>query len=464
MSAVSVPKPDETSELASGSASGADAEGWALLDGLRRRLDDQVVQGRKTATQVGQLAESVAGLVEQQRRRSLWLNVNSFVAYLMFTILCGAGCYLLYRSRADELIAARDRAVGERDAAVRTADDATVRAVAREAAGNKAWEVYQLLEAGKRGEAVAKLEALRDQPLSKTERAVLAARVHETQVMEVEAALKAAVASFKAGRAGDVIAPLEAALTGEPPGARAATIHYYLGVAYAKTDLDKAISHLQAAIAEDVDQEDARFQLASVLDRRGAFAQARAEYDRFATAHPQSPLAVFAMRRSATLARMPAVAPGASPPPGAGVAPALTAPPVPGASQPPAAGAVSGAVPSALGGNPPGGPGAPPTLPARPIAPLPGGGHVVAPALRPAGGGGTLPMAGGRAPVGHPWPKPPGKPAAPVAPLVPAAAKPVPPPNEAGKSGAPATPPVPNPGPADGEAPAPAVVPPAAEP
>ena len=100
----------------------------------------------------------------------------------------------------------------------------------------KAWEVYQLLEAGKRGEAVAKLDALRDQPLSKTERAVLAARVHETQVMEVDAALKAAVAAFKAG-------PLRRRRSrrsrprspSEPPGPRAATMHYYLGVAYAKT-------------------------------------------------------------------------------------------------------------------------------------------------------------------------------------------------------------------------------------
>ena len=300
---MSVPKPDEAPEPAS------DAEGWALLESLRRRLDDQAAQGRKTAAQLNQLAESVAGLVEQQRRRSLWLNVNSFVAYLMFTILCAAGCYLLYLSRAHELTAARDRAVVERDVAVRHADEAAQRAVLREAADNKAWEIYQLLEVGKRNEAVAKLDALRDQPLSRTERAVLAARVHETQVMEVDAALKAAVASFKAGRPGDVIRPLEAALTGEPPGARAATIHYYLGVAYARTEIDKAISHLQAAIAGDVDQDDARFQLASVLDRSGAYAQARAEYDRFATAHPQSQLAVFAMRRSATLARLPAAKP-----------------------------------------------------------------------------------------------------------------------------------------------------------
>src|SRR3954470_8804923 len=91
-------KPDEPApEL------GSDADGWALLEGLRRRLDDQAAQGRKTAAQGTQLAESIAALVEQQRRRSLWLNVNSFVAYLMFTMLCGAGCYLLYLSRAHEL-------------------------------------------------------------------------------------------------------------------------------------------------------------------------------------------------------------------------------------------------------------------------------------------------------------------------------------------------------------------------
>jgi tetratricopeptide (TPR) repeat protein len=320
MSVVSAPRPDEPPEPTS------DADGWALLESLRRRLDEQAALGRTTQAQVAQLAESIAGLVAQQRRRSLWLNVNSFVAYLVFTILCGAGSYLLYRSRAHELTDARDQALVARDAAVRHADAATVRAVARESADNKAWEVYQLLEAGKRSEALAKLDALRDQPLSRTERTVLAARVRETEAMELDGALKAAAAAFipvRPGRPGGpgevgkvpgevsskVIASLEAALTAEPAGPRAAAAHYYLGVAHARTDLDKAAVHLQAALDGGVDQDDARFQLATVLDRRGAFARARTEYDRFATAHPQSALAGFAMRRSATLARFPAAAP-----------------------------------------------------------------------------------------------------------------------------------------------------------
>jgi tetratricopeptide (TPR) repeat protein len=309
-----------------------DAEGWALLEALRRKLDDQAAQGRKTQQQVAQLAESIGALVAEQRRRSRWLNLNSFVAYVLFTVVVGAGFFLLYRSRASDLVAARDRAGTERDLAVRRADDASTKLAARAQADAAAWEIYELLDAGKHAEAAAKLAAIGDGPLSRTERAVLAARAHETQVMEVDAALKASATAFRAGRYADVIAPLEAALANEPAGARAAQMHYYLGVAYAKGNaLPKAIPHLQQAVSGDVDQDDARFQLASALDRSGQYAKARTEYDRFASASPQSPHAVFAMRRSATLARMPATRPPATAP---SRAPAAASPRAPAAASP----------------------------------------------------------------------------------------------------------------------------------
>jgi tetratricopeptide (TPR) repeat protein len=351
-------RPDATPVPEGGHRSdeGTDADGWALLEGLRRRIDDQAAIGRKTQQHVTQLAESIGALVDQQRRRSWWLNLNSFVAYVLFTVLCGTGFYMLYRSRANELVDARDTAKRERDVAVLRADKATAAASAREQADQRAWEVYQLLEAGKRGEAAGKLDAIRGLPLSRTERAVLAARAHETQVMAVDAALKAAAAAFKAGRHGEVIAPLEAALVGEPAGTRAASMHYYLGVAYAKTQqLDKAITHLTAALPGEAEHQDARFQLASALDRGGQYATARVEYDRFATAHPQSYLAVFALRRSATLARMPARVP-AQPAPAGNPAPVAPAMPV---------------APGAIAPRPPATPPAPGPLAPRPAAPRP---------------------------------------------------------------------------------------------
>ncbi len=322
MSAVApLPKPEPEPQT--------DADGWALLEGLRRRLDDQQISQRATQTQVTQLAESIGALVELQRRRVRGLNLNSFVAYLIFTMLCGAGAYLLFRSRASELIESRDRATTERDAATKRADDATAKLAARVDAEGRAWDVYQLLETGKRADAKAKLAALAGLPLSHTERVVLDARAHESQVSEVDAALKAAAASFKAGRYAEVVAPLGTALAAEPAGPRASQMRYYLGVAYAKAgELDKSIAMLTAVT--DADQEDARFQLASALDRKGDFVRARAEYDRFATAHPQSPLAVFAMRRSATLAHPPAI-PVIAPKP---VAPAPVAPKAAAAPEP----------------------------------------------------------------------------------------------------------------------------------
>jgi tetratricopeptide (TPR) repeat protein len=346
VSAAPRPKTEPDSPVGDDRArTGSDEDGWALLEALRRRLDDQAAQGRKTQVQVGQLADSIASLVSEQRRRSKWLNLNSFVAYLIFTVVVGAGFYALYQSRASELLEARNTARHERDLATQRADETTSKLAAREKADATAWEAYQLLEAGKRTDAQAKLATLGPQALSRTERAVLAARAHETQIMEVEAALKAAAASFKAGRYGDVIAPLEAALVGEPSGARAGAMHYFVGVAYAKgNELAKAIPHLQIAVATDSEHIDVRFQLASALDRSGQYAKARAEYDQFATAYPQSGLAVFALRRSATLARMPAVAPNTPALPSPTKAPAGAAPTTPGAK---ATTAPTGAAPAA---------------------------------------------------------------------------------------------------------------------
>jgi len=255
-------------------------DGWALLDALRRRLEDQGAQTRKTQAQVTQLADSVAALVELGRRRSRWLNLNSFIAYLIFTILLGGAFYFVFQSRAREVVAQRDHAVADRDRAYTDRDAAVKRAAAADAT----------LAAERTAAAKA-----------------AAASAVDNQV-------KAAASALRAGRTNDVIAPLEKALEQEPAGARAAEMHYLVGMAYSKGNaLDKAISHLAAAVNADVAEEDARFQLASAQDRVGQWAKARAEYDKFATAHPQSPNAVFAMRRSATLAHMPAVAPWNAP-------------------------------------------------------------------------------------------------------------------------------------------------------
>lgn len=304
------PRPQTSEEPVDPTGAASDADGWALLEGLRRRLDEQANQHRKTQTEVRQLADSIGALVSEQRKRSRWLNVNSFVAYVMFTLLLGGAFYLLYQNRARDLVGDRERTISERDAAVRRADEALAKLAARDAADAKAMEAFALLDAGKRDLAAKKLVELDNAPISKLDRTVLDARAKAAEVMQVESTLKATTAAFKSGKHADMIAPLEAALVLESQGTRAAQMHYYLGVAYAKTGvLDKSIENLQAAVEANVDVEDARFHLASVLDRAGQWGKAKVEYDRFATAHPMSSYAAFAMRRGAALDRMPPVGP-----------------------------------------------------------------------------------------------------------------------------------------------------------
>ena len=312
MSAAPRPQTDETPSSPAVQAAAADAEGWALLESLRRRLDEHANQHRKTQMQVGQLAESIGALVDSQRRRSRWVNINSFVAYVMFTLLCSGAFYLLYQSRARELVADRDRIANERELAQQYGKKVSDQLTARDTGDARAWEAYQLLEAGKRDEAAKKLAELQGAPLSKFERTVLDAKAKQADVLQVDATLKNVATAFKNGRQTEVIGPLEVALTLEPVGPRSALMHYYLGVAYAKAGtLDKAIKHLQAAVDGDVEQEDARFHYASALDRAGQWGRAKAEYERFATSHPMSPHTTFATRRSWGLAQLPDIDPKA---------------------------------------------------------------------------------------------------------------------------------------------------------
>ncbi len=195
-----------------------DADGWALLDTLRRKLDDQTAQGRRTHDQVQQLTESIGALVAGQRRRTRWLNLNSFGAYLLFTVLCGTAAVALYSSRSNELVDARDRALADRDAATHRADAAEQKLAALAAADARR----------------AALDAARTIPNPAAER---------------DAQVKAAIAAFKAQHYVDARPPLEAALAAEPSGSRAPALHYYLGViALGDGRLDAAVKHLDAAI------------------------------------------------------------------------------------------------------------------------------------------------------------------------------------------------------------------------
>src|SRR5262245_25961006 len=114
----------------------------ADVDALRRRLDEQQSLLRRTQTALTQLAESMGKVVEPGRKRDRRAGLNSFVAYILFTILIGGGAALLYRSRANELVRSRDDAATELAATHKQLDAARAEKDARDAAAQKAYAFY----------------------------------------------------------------------------------------------------------------------------------------------------------------------------------------------------------------------------------------------------------------------------------------------------------------------------------
>jgi TolA-binding protein len=352
----------------------------AELAQLRRKLDDLSSQQRKSHTAVQQLADSVAALVTAHRRRVRWLNLNSFAAYVIFTVLLGTAFYMVYLRRAGALGVELHELIEQRVAAVGRADAATAELSVSKDRSQKALEVFQLYGEGKAAEAEAKHAALRGS-LTPLEDAALDSVRERAAKAAFDRAYGEGLAGYRAGNFAAAVTPFEAAVAAGPAvGPRLGAAHYYLGLCLARTnELPRAKAAFEAALAAQVEIEDARYQLAMVLDRAGEVGKARTEYEKFATGHPKMILAVYAMRRSAVLARW-----GRAAPPLPGAAPTPAALPAPG---PGAAGGVRRwpmkKAPAAPGAATPAAPGA--ATPAAPAAPVPAVAPVSAPAAAPAG-------------------------------------------------------------------------------
>lgn len=281
------------------------------LDALRRKVDDNAALIRRNQLSLTELAESVGKLVAQQRRRERGFTLNSFVAYCLFTVLIGGGFFMLYRSRAGELVASRDRAALDRDTAIKRASLLADEIDARDAAAAAASAYWQLLRDGQRDKAIAQYPDVQAAALTPTEREIFAEGEKRARAEIVDAGYLAGLDAYRAGKLPESITELKRALGYEEEGPRAAMMRYYLGVALVKTakdakDAEDGAKQLELALAGRVDESgvvDARFYLATALEKLGKLDDARAEFDKFANAQPTSPLSVSARRKSAALAR-----------------------------------------------------------------------------------------------------------------------------------------------------------------
>jgi len=274
---------------------------------LRREISEVHAVATRTSNAVSTLASSLKDVMVRQEKLERGLNLSSFVAYIIFTALLAGGFFLLYRSRAGQLVAERDHAIRGRDEALTEAQAARKEVAAREQAARKAYDFWQLVTTGKRADAIARYPEVVAEKLTATEEQVFKDAVARARAETVDAAFAAGVEAFKGEQWKRAATELKKALTFEDDGPRAAQMRYYYGVALVKQgDYQEAARQLELALGGGAERSvgaDARFHLATALVMLNQPDRARAEYLRFADAHGNHPYAWPARRKANEITR-----------------------------------------------------------------------------------------------------------------------------------------------------------------
>jgi TolA-binding protein len=277
------------------------------LKDLKIKVADRTDAIDKTLDAASQLARSMEELVARQKHRERLLQANSFAAYLIFTVLLGGGFWLLYNSRAHDLVAARDEAMAAAESAQTQARALQDEKLERKAAAEAATGFYELVRSGRNSEVITAYEKIEKMKLSPAERAAFEDSLKQARSEIIDAGYLAGVDAFRRGDYETAAAELRRGLSYGDEGERAAQMRYYLGISlYRQGSQDEAVRQLELAIAGRVEEagiQDARFHLANTLMQAGRFDEAREAYAKFAARFPAHRFASLARRKGAQILR-----------------------------------------------------------------------------------------------------------------------------------------------------------------
>jgi tetratricopeptide (TPR) repeat protein len=228
------------------------------------------------------------------------------VAYVLFTALLGTAFYMLYRTRAGQLVSERDQALRSQQAALVEVATARKTVEERQAAEQKALEYWSLLASGKREEFIARYTEIAQGKFTPVEQQVFQKGVERARDEIVDASHAEGLEAYQGQQWKRAAASFKKGLSYEEAGPRAAQMRYYLGVASGKLgDYAEASRQLELAIAGGAERSvgsDARWHLGLAFEQLRQFDKAKAEFDRFAATRGLHPYAGAARRKSAEMA------------------------------------------------------------------------------------------------------------------------------------------------------------------
>lgn len=274
---------------------------------LRRDVTETNAVASRTHADLKTLATTLKDVVARQDKYERGLNLNSFVAYLIFTVLLGGAFYSLYRSRAELLVADRADALRARGAALDEAGVLRKALDARDAGDKKVEELWALVTSERRAELIERLPELDKVKVSAVEKQVLTEAAAKARQELVEQGFAAALDAVKGQQWKKAAGELRKALAYAPDGPRAPAMKYHLGVALLKQgEYEEATKLLDAALAAGIERaggQEVRYHLADSLMMIKQPERARAEYLKFSDGHWNHPWAPSARRKAVEILR-----------------------------------------------------------------------------------------------------------------------------------------------------------------
>ncbi|MBL4636438.1 MAG: hypothetical protein JKY56_21435 [Kofleriaceae bacterium] len=274
---------------------------------LKTLIVDRTDAIDKTLDASSQMARAMEELVARQRTKNRFQQLNSFVAYLLFTVLLGTGFTLLYQSRSESLTAARDEALLSAKESRDQARDLQDSQIDRKRSARAAADYYSLIHEGRHSEVIAGYDSLAELALSDTERAVFDDGLKRARAKMVETGYAAGVEAFQRNDFEAATAELRRGLTYAEESELSSQMRYYLGISLSRQgSQEEAIEQLELAIAGRVEQagiDDAEFHLANTFVQHGRLNEASAAFRAFANKHPNHRFAQMARRKSAQILR-----------------------------------------------------------------------------------------------------------------------------------------------------------------
>jgi tetratricopeptide (TPR) repeat protein len=258
----------------------------------------------KTSNQVGALSADLKGISRRLEQRERALTVNSAVAYVLFVFLLAGGFYLVHRLRVERAEFEKDGALREAAAVREELAQVLRREEERRRGEERAYELYQLLRAGRAREAVSRSPEVVRERLSRTEAEVLRDGIGRGRQELAYTAFEAGRQAYGQNAWKRAAQELKRAaeLDSAPP--HAAQLHSLYGLSLFKLgEYQLAAAELERAVERGAErlQSDVPFYLAAAYDQGKQRERAKAEYRKFLIKYPKSPFAGTATRRLSEL-------------------------------------------------------------------------------------------------------------------------------------------------------------------